>query len=120
MKKILLITVLSILIQGCTSIAQPTASRPLVEHKLVTPMASVESSLGVALSNVKPGTTLIVEQQPAVMGENFFAAIGLSCRRLTLQQLGQNVYCLNAQGRWFKVKQVISEYNENDMSKVGL
>ena len=120
MKKILLVALLPILIQGCTSISQPTASRPLVEHKFVTPIASVGSTLGIALSNDKTGTSLVVEQQPAIMGNNFFAAIGLSCRKLTLQQLGQNVYCLNAQGRWFKVKQVISEYNENDMSKVGL
>jgi hypothetical protein len=120
MKKILLVALLSTLIQGCTSISQPTASRPLVEHKFVTSIASVKLSLGTALSNLTVGTTLIVEQIPAVMGEHFFAATGLSCRKLTLQQRGQNVYCLNAQGLWFKVKQVISEYNENNMSEVGL
>ncbi len=120
MKKILLLALLSSLIQGCTSISQPTASRPLVENKFVTPIASVESSLGVALSNLNAGSDLVVDQQPAVMGEIFFAATGLNCRKLTLHHLGQNVYCLNAQGRWFKVKRVISEYNENDMSEVGL
>jgi hypothetical protein len=120
MKKILLVVLLPTLIQGCTSISQPTASRPLVEHKFVTPIVSVESSLGIALSNDETGTNLVVEQQPAMMGENFFAATGLSCRKLTLQQLGQNVYCLNVQGRWFKVKRVISEYNENNISEVSL
>ena len=120
MKKILLVVALSIFIQGCTSIAQPVPSRPLVEHKFVTPIASVESSLGMALSNEDVGTAVVVEQQSAVMGERFFAATGLSCRKLTLQQLGQNIYCLNAQGSWFKVKRVISEYNENDMPEVSL
>ena len=120
MKKILFLAVLSILIQGCTSISQPVASRPLVEHKFVTPIASVESSLGMDLSNVDVGTAVVVEKQSAVMGERFFAATGLSCRKLTVQHTGQDVYCLNTQGRWFKVKRVISEYNEKDMSEVSL
>lgn len=120
MKNILLVAVLSILMQGCTSISQPTASRALVEHEFVTPIVSVGSSLSEALSNIETGAALVIEQQPALMGDSFFAATGLTCRRLTLQQMGQSIYCLSTQGNWFKVKRVISEYNENDMAEANL
>ena len=120
MKNIVLVVIVSIFIQGCTSIAQPTASRPLVEHKFVTATEPVVSSLGVALSNNKSGTDLVVGIQPAIMGDRYFAATGLSCRKLTLQQQEQQIYCLNSKGNWFKIKQVISEYNENDMPEGSL
>jgi len=116
MKNIVLLTVISTLIQGCTSIAQPTASRPLVEHEYVTPIASANSSLSASLSNAKAGDKLVVGQQPAVMGDVFFAATGLTCRKLVSEPVRLHIYCLNTQGRWFKVKKVISEYNESAMS----
>lgn len=120
MKNIVLLSVLSTFIQGCTSIEQPTASRPLVEHEYVTPTASTNSFLNSSLSNAKAGEKLVVEQQPAVMGDVFFAASGLTCRKLITKQVGQNIYCLNTRGHWFKVKNVISEYNESVISEASL
>lgn len=120
MKNIVLLTVISTLIQGCTSIAQPTASRPLVEHEYVTPVASASSALSASLSNAITGDKLVVGQQPAVMGDIFFAATGLTCRKLISEPVGQHIYCLNTQGSWFKVKKVISEYNESATSEVSL
>jgi hypothetical protein len=120
MKNIVLLVVISTIFQGCASITQPTASRPLVEHKFVTSTGFVDSSLNVALSDSKAGTPVVIEQQPSVMGDRFFAATGLTCRKLTSEQAGQNIYCLNIQGRWFKVKRVISEYNENVMPEASL
>jgi hypothetical protein len=120
MKNIVLLVLLSTLIQGCTSIAQPTASLALVENEFVTPIASVETSLSTALTHTKAGKTLVIGQQPTVLGDSFFAASGLTCRKLTSQHTGLHIYCLNIQGNWFKVKKVISEYNENYMPEAGL
>jgi hypothetical protein len=113
MKNIVLIAVISTLIQGCTSIAQPTASRPLVENEFVTPNVSVDFSLSEALFDLKTGAALVIDQQSAVMGDRFFAATGFTCRKLTSEKAGQHIYCLNNVGSWYKVKRVISEYNED-------
>jgi hypothetical protein len=120
MKNIVLLAVLSTFIQGCTSIVQPTASIPLVEHEFVFPSGSVDVSLSTALSNAKAGAVLMIQQKPAVMGERFFAATGLTCRRLTSAQVGEFIYCLNTQSNWFKVKKVISEYRENNTPRAIL
>jgi hypothetical protein len=115
MKNIMLLAVLSSLIQGCTSISQPTASTPLVENALEfsTSTAFLDFSLSEALFDLKTGAKLVIEQHPAVMGEKYFAATGNTCRKLTLEKLGQRIYCLNNLGSWHKVKRVISEYNED-------
>jgi hypothetical protein len=120
MKNIVLLAVLSTFIQGCSSIVQPTASLPLVEHDFVIPIGSVDVSLSTALSNAKSGAAMNIHQQPAVMGERFFAATGLNCRKLTSVQAGQHIYCLNIQGNWFQVKKVISEYHESDIPRASL
>jgi hypothetical protein len=122
MKNIMLLAVLSTLIQGCTSISQPTASRPLVEHefKSLASAAAVDVSLSTALSNTKSGATFIIQEKSMVMGNTFFAATGLTCRKLISEQVGQHIYCLNNQGNWFQVKKVISEYNESDMTEATL
>jgi len=120
MKNITLLAVLLTLVQGCASIAQPTASRPLVEHEFVTPSASIDVSLSRFLSNAKTGAAITIQQKPVVMGERFFAASGLNCRKLTSELTGQTIYCLNTESSWFKVKKVISEYNESDMSEAIL
>lgn len=120
MKKIVFIAAISVQIQGCTTIPQPTASRPLVEHAFISPTALVDLSLGAALSTQKAGSALVVEQRPAVMGDRFFAAIGLTCRKLTAEKAGQHIYCLNHQGNWFKVNQVISEHHGDVMTGSGL
>ena len=120
MKNIVLLAVLSTLIQGCTSIAQPTASRPLVENEFVIPSAPVNVSLSTALSNAEAGVEMIIQQKPAVFGERFFAATGLTCRKLTSVLTGQAIYCLNTDSSWFKVKKVISEYHESDTPRASL
>ncbi len=120
MKNIVLLSIISAFIQGCTSIAQPTASRPLVEHEFATPTKSVDLSLSTALSNSKVGVALVLEQDPVVMGDKFFAAIGLTCRKLNSNKTGQHIYCLDNRGDWFKVKRVISEYNDSVLSEASL
>jgi hypothetical protein len=117
--KVLLLAVL-IFAQGCTSINQPTASRALVENQFVTSSAAVGILLSDALANSSVGTVFAMPDQAVVMGNKFFAATGLTCRKLTLEQKGQDIYCLNELGDWFKVNKVISEYNENDMQEAGL
>jgi hypothetical protein len=120
MKNIMLLAVLSTFIQGCSSIKQPTASLPLVEHQFVIPTGSVDVSLSTALSNAKTGAAMNIHQQPAVMGERFFAATGLNCRKLTSVQAEEHIYCLSIQGNWFQVKKVISEYHESDIPRTSL
>jgi hypothetical protein len=120
MKNIIIIPIILTIAQGCTSIQQPTASRALVENQHVASEVVADLSLSAALSNLKVGAALTIEQRPAVMGDSFFAATGLTCRKLTWQHVEQNIYCLNPQGHWFKVKRVIAEYNENDMSGISL
>lgn len=120
MKNIFLFITILIFAQGCSSIDQPTASRALVEQQFVTPTVSVDLSLSAALSNSKDGTTLSVQKRALVMGSKFFAASGLTCRKVSSKQTGQEIYCLNGEGSWFKVNNVISEYNENDLREAGL
>jgi len=120
MKKIVLLAVLPSFIQGCTSIVQPTASRPLVEHEFVIPSVFVDVPLSTALSNAKTGAAINIQQQHAVLGERFFAATGLTCRKLTSVLTGQAIYCLNTDSSWFKVKKVISEYHESDTPRASL
>jgi hypothetical protein len=119
MKNTVLLFAFLIFAQGCTSINQPTASIALVNNQFVMPSATVGASLADALANSSVGTVLAVQDQAVVMGNKFFAAIGFTCRKLTLEQSGQDIYCLNELGDWFKVNKVISEYNENDMQEAG-
>lgn len=120
MQKFFLLLSILILAQGCTSIVQPTASRALVERQFVVPTPSVDSSLSVALSNSNIGTVLVIEDQILEMGNKFFAASGFNCRKVSGQQKRQNIYCLNEQNIWFKVNNVISEYNESDSEQSDL
>jgi uncharacterized protein YceK len=120
MKNIVLLTFILILVQGCSSINQPTASRPLVENQFVTPTATVGVSLADALSYSTTGTVVDIEKQHSVIGSKFFAATGLTCRKLSSEERGQDIYCLNDQGSWFKVNKVISEYNESNLQEAGL
>jgi hypothetical protein len=120
MKTIILLSVILISLQGCTSIDQPTASRALVEGQFLVPAQAIDSSLSEALSNSKAGAALSVDGQVVVMGEQFFAAIGLNCRKVNSEQADKFIYCLNSQDVWFKVNKVIAEYNELDMLEVSL
>jgi hypothetical protein len=108
------------LAQGCSSIDQPTASRALVGEQFITTAALVNGSLSAALTDSTEEAVLVIREQPMVMGGKFFAATGLTCRKLSSKQTGQNIYCLNEQGGWFKVNKVISEYNANNLREAGL
>jgi hypothetical protein len=120
MKNTLLLSAILLMAQGCSSINQPTASRALVEDQFVVTTAPVNESLSAALSGSPEGYVLAIHEQPMVIGSKFFAAIGLTCRKLSSMQTGQDIYCLNEQGGWFKVSRVISEYNENNLREAGL
>lgn len=120
MKNIFLLFAILIIVQGCSSIDQPTASRALVEQQFLIPTVSVDSSLSAALSNSKDGTALAIQDHAVVMGSKFFAASGLTCRKVSSMQTGQDIYCLNSEGSWFKVNNVISEYNEKNAREAGL
>lgn len=121
MKNFILLSGLFFLLSSCTSIEQPIASRPLVEKQDVSSKIPISSSsLSSALSNKKVGDVLVIGQQRVVMGNQFFAATGLTCRKLTTEVSGQNTYCLDIQGHWFKVNRVISEYSEGATLGVNL
>jgi hypothetical protein len=120
MKNTLLLSVIFMMAQGCSSIDQPTASRALVDDQFFATAAPVNESLSAALSDSSEGAVLAIQDQPMVIGSKFFAATGLSCRKLNSKQTGQDIYCLNEQGGWFKVNKVISEYNENNLREAGL
>jgi hypothetical protein len=120
MKNTVLLFAILIFVQGCANISQPTASRALVENQFVTPVVVAGVSLADALANSSVGTVFAVQEQAVVMGNEFFAAVGLTCRNLILKQGGQDIYCLNERGDWFKVNKVISEYTENDMQEADL
>jgi hypothetical protein len=120
MKNTVLLSVIFMMAQGCSSINQPTASRALVEEQFIATTALVNVSLSTALSDSTEGALLSIQEQPMLMGSKFFAATGLTCRKLSSEQTGQDIYCLNEQGSWFKVNKVISEYNENNLRDSGL
>ena len=96
--------------------------RFLVEHefKSLATANAVDVLLSTALSSAKAGAAIIIQEKSMVMGNTFFAAIGLTCRKLTSEQAEQHIYCLNNQGNWFQVKKVISEYHESDVLKASL
>lgn len=120
MKNIFLLFSILIFAQGCSSIHQPTASRPLVEQQFVEPATSIDSSLSTALANAEDGTVLDIQNQAVELGTKFFAASGLTCRKINSEQKGQNIYCVDDKGSWFKVNSVISEYSEHELRKTGL
>lgn len=120
MKNTVLLFAILIFTQGCSSINQPTASRSLVEDQFVVPSSIVGVSLADVLANSTVGAVFAIQGEAVVMGSKFFAATGLTCRKLTVAISGQDIYCLNELGGWFKVNKVIAEYNENDMQEAGL
>jgi uncharacterized protein YceK len=120
MQKFVLLVLIIILAQGCTTIAQPTATLDLVAEKYVaTADTHADSSLSAALTASKTGTILVHEDQNVEIGRVFFAATGEKCRKVSFQQAGLNLYCRSEQGYWFKVNNVISQYNENDSGDEG-
>lgn len=112
MKIVVLFTFIAGFIQGCGSITQPTASRPLVENNMVATPQLVNDSLNQHLSHSGPGTVIVVATKNKVLGRQFFAASGLTCRKVNEQNtLDSHIYCQNEQNAWFKAGNVISQYS---------
>lgn len=101
--------------QGCTSIDQPVASRALVEQQLIAPDSNIDSTLSTALSNSKNGAVFSIQNRDLVIGSKFFAATGLTCRKVSSVQNGEDIYCHSSIGSWFKVNKIISIYNESTL-----
>lgn len=115
MKNTFLLFSILISVQGCTSIDQPVASRALVEQQLITQDSSVDSTLSTALSNLKSGAVFSIQNRDVVIGSKFFAATGLTCRKVSSVQNGEDIYCYSSIGNWFKVNKIISIYNESTL-----
>ncbi len=109
MKNIVLLLVIGTLMQGCANVSQPTASRPLVDKKVMGKTTPVDISINSILDNAKSGESVQANQHSMVLGSKFVSATGLTCRKLVSDKAGLDVYCLNLNNHWFKVKRVISE-----------
>ncbi len=112
MKKLSSFFLLSILLQGCTSIDQPIASRALVEHEFVSDAKPVSSTQQVILSQSSMSTNVQIDGKPAVLGKPFFAASGKTCRKVQFMLDGQRVYCKTNNGDWYAVSPVLASYSE--------
>lgn len=100
-------------LQGCAGINQPVAKRPLVEHRFSQSYEAVSKESWAALSQNSAGRTIKLNAQDARLGELFFAATGLQCRKVFLQQELTRVVCQEeASEQWHFIKPVISEYVE--------
>lgn len=115
MKITFLLFFVFIFAQGCSSIEQPTASRALVEQQLIASYSSVDSTLSTALSNSKDGAVFSIKGRASVIGSKYFAATGLTCRKVSSVQKGEDIYCFSNKENWFKVNRVLSKYNENNL-----
>lgn len=101
------------LFQGCTSISQPTASRPLVEHEYVIAAPAESDLMQRQLTHSTSGSIISLDNDSGTIGPKFFAATGATCRKVFLTMSGQTVFCQNELKQWYRVKSVISEYIEN-------
>ncbi|MDO6691948.1 hypothetical protein Q4574_01570 [Aliiglaciecola sp. 3_MG-2023] len=112
MKKLSSFFLLSILLQGCTSIDQPVASRALVEHEFVSDAVPVSTALQAILSQSSLSKQVQINGKPAVLGKTFFAASGKTCRKAQFVSDGQRVYCQANSGDWYAVSPVLASYSE--------
>ncbi|MEP4891751.1 MAG: DVU3141 family protein [Aliiglaciecola sp.] len=112
MKKLSSFFLLSILVQGCTSIDQPIASRALVEHEFVTDVPLVSSAQQAILSQSSVTKSVQLNGQSAILGKPFFSASGKTCRKVKFLVDGQRVYCQTDNGGWYPVSPVLASYNE--------
>ena len=101
------------LFQGCASISQPTASRPLVEHEYVISAPAESDLMQRQLNSIQSGSKISVNNESGTIGAQFFAATGATCRKVYFTHSGQAVFCQNELKQWYRVKSVISEYIEN-------
>lgn len=99
--------------QGCSSINQPTASRPLVEHTYIGESRPESDDMQIVLSRNAEGDSFRAKNETGVVGAEFFSATGVRCKKVTFVNGGPLVFCLNGLKQWYKVRPVISQYNKN-------
>jgi hypothetical protein len=113
MKPFFSLLLVIVTLQGCASIKQPVAKRPLVEHRFSQEYEVVSKELWSSLSQKQSGSTISLNAQDVHLGRLFFSAAGLRCRKVILPQELTRIVCQdNASEQWHFVKPVISEYVE--------
>ncbi|GAC13304.1 DVU3141 family protein [Aliiglaciecola lipolytica] len=112
MKKLSSLILLGILLQGCTSIDQPVASRALVDHDYAIQTAPVSAEQQTILSQTYHANTVQLDGKPAILGKPFFAASGRTCRKVQFIVDGQRVFCKTTEGDWYPIVPVLASYSE--------
>jgi hypothetical protein len=102
---------------ACSSITQPVASRALVEYTFGSERETVPSALWQELSTAGLGEKIVIEQQYAELGQQYFAANGRTCRKLlwidaNIDSLPRVTCKSTEDGSWQYIKPVMSEYIE--------
>lgn len=115
MKILSSLLLLSILLQGCTSIEQPVASRALVEYELGGSVVHLPANQQQILSDSADTQSTQLDGKRVVLGKPFFAASGKICRKVQFKLDGQRVYCKTHKGEWYAVNQVLASYTESTM-----
>jgi hypothetical protein len=114
MKTLFSLLLVLVTLQGCTSIKQPVASRPLVEQNFSNIYQVLPESIWDKLQNTSNGELLSFNSQQVELGRLFFSASGNQCRQLTFTNNLLRVACrVNESTQWYLVKPVISEYIES-------
>ena len=116
MKKFWIILGICSVFQGCTAIQQPVATRQLVEDSTTSGFPTVAAELNQLLSNQQENSSVIWEGQTAMLGKRFFSATGKTCRKVTIEQLGDRVFCQGEDNQWFTVQPVLAEYQSEQVS----
>ena len=98
---------------GCSGIAQPVASRQLVENNYETDYEAAPEAIWGSLSDMQEGEKIVVLSKPMVLGDWFFSASGRKCRELRGDNLVIRIACKdNDSAKWFLVKPVLSSYSD--------
>jgi hypothetical protein len=101
-----------ILLQGCSSIEQPIASRPLVEQEYIVTTPVENDDMQSILNNTPSDSTITLKDEVATLGPVFFAASGVHCRKAIVIPGEQQLFCQNQFKQWYQVQSVMSEYND--------
>ena len=117
MRNICSLLLVTFYLVGCTSINQPVASRALVEYSFISKQNNVPSEFWQDLSTARYGKKIVIDQQSAKLGQQYFAANGRTCRKLMWIDSNfdslPRVTCKSTQDdSWHYVKPVMSEYIE--------
>lgn len=114
MKTLFSLLLVLVSLQGCTSIKQPVASRPLVEQNFSNIYQVLPESIWDSLQNRSNGELLSFNSQQVELGRLFFSASGNQCRQLTFTNNLLRIACrVDGSAQWYLVKPVISEYSES-------